>query len=172
MLKNLYLSKPTLHNIYLSKPMLKGTWVSYMKLSIMFIFFRYVPMRPCIVKPSFSFQRLGVGETPKWPARLKEAPERSRLFSGGSEGGFRMDTRVWIDILKYYKTVLPDLDTSKIRNVMDMNTKYGGFAAALIDSPVWVMNIVSAYAANSLGAIYDRGLIGTVHDWFVYLICS
>jgi hypothetical protein len=53
---------------------------------------------------------------------------------------------------------------------MDMNTKYGGFAAALINDPVWVMNVVSSYAANSLGVIYDRGLIGTVNDWLVFCI--
>ena len=38
----------------------------------------------------------------------------------------------------------------------------GGFAAALIDDPVWVMNTVSVEAqVNTLGAIYERGLIGT-----------
>jgi len=48
---------------------------------------------------------------------------------------------------------------------MDMNTLYGGFAAALIDDPVWVMNVVSTYSPNSLSVIYDRGLIGTFNDW-------
>ncbi|KAH7833415.1 hypothetical protein Vadar_006144 [Vaccinium darrowii] len=48
---------------------------------------------------------------------------------------------------------------------MDMNTLYGGFAAALISDPLWVMNVVSSYAANSLAVMYDRGLIGTYHDW-------
>lgn len=125
----------------------------------------YVPMRPCITKVSSSFQRIAVGQTPKWPARLTEAPERSKSFSGGSENSLRKDTRAWEEILEYYKTLLPDLGTSKIRNVMDMNTKYGGLAAALINDPVWVMNVVSSYGPNSLGAIYDRGLIGTITDW-------
>jgi hypothetical protein len=52
---------------------------------------------------------------------------------------------------------------------MDMYTQFGGFAAALIDDPVWVMNVVSSYAANTLGIIYDRGLIGTVSDWYATL---
>lgn len=125
----------------------------------------YAPMRPCIVKLATPFTHIGVGQTPKWPERLKEAPERSHSFSGGSEGAFKKDTRVWEGILRQYKALVPDLGTSKIRNVMDMNTKYGGLAAALIDDPVWVMNVVSSYAANSLGAVYDRGLIGTVSDW-------
>ncbi|KAH7301055.1 hypothetical protein KP509_23G010200 [Ceratopteris richardii] len=125
----------------------------------------YVPMRPCIVKMNPAFQRLGLGQTPKWPDRLTTAPERSKLFSGGSESSFRKDTRMWENVLKYYKSLLPDLGTNQIRNVMDMNTKYGGLAAAMIKDPVWVMNVVSSYAANSLGVIYDRGLIGTVNDW-------
>ncbi|KAG5222824.1 methyltransferase [Salix suchowensis] len=50
-------------------------------------------------------------------------------------------------------------------NVMDMNTVYGGFAAAVIDDPLWVMNVVSSYAANTLPVVFDRGLIGTFHDW-------
>ena len=120
------------------------------------------------MKTNSAFQRLGVGQTPKWPARLEEVPERVKSFSGGSENDFKKDTRVWKDIVKYYKTLLPDLGTNKIRNVMDMNTKYGGFASALIQDPVWVMNVVSSYAANSLGVIYDRGLIGTMNDWLVF----
>ena len=138
-------------------------------LCLMMLVIRYVPIRPCIVKSTFAFKRLDVGQTPKWPSRLKEAPERAYLFSGGSEDLFQMDTRMWKDIrIYYYKAVLPDLGTNKIRNVMDMNTKYGGFASALIQDPVWVMNVVSSYAANSLGVIYDRGLIGTMNDWLVF----
>ena len=48
---------------------------------------------------------------------------------------------------------------------MDMNTLYGGFAVALIDDPLWVMNVVSSYGLNSLNVVYDRGLIGTYNDW-------
>lgn len=124
-------------------------------------------MRPCISKLTAPLTHIGVGQTPKWPARLKSAPERSHVFSGGSEGAFRKDTRVWEGIVRFYKSLIPDLGTPKIRNVMDMNTKYGGLAAALINDPVWVMNVVSSYAANSLGTVYDRGLIGTFNDWFV-----
>ncbi|CAI5499547.1 unnamed protein product [Closterium sp. Naga37s-1] len=32
-------------------------------------------------------------------------------------------------------------------------------------SPVWVMNVVPSTGPNTLPAIYDRGLVGTVHDW-------
>ncbi|GJU47257.1 probable methyltransferase PMT15 [Tanacetum coccineum] len=44
----------------------------------------------------------------------------------------------------------------------------GGFAAALALSkdPVWVMNVVPVEAnVNTLGVIYERGLIGTYQNW-------
>lgn len=54
---------------------------------------------------------------------------------------------------------------------MDMNAVYGGFAAniAAANDPVWVMNVVPAFGPNTLHAIYDRGLLGVVHDWQVLL---
>lgn len=125
----------------------------------------YVPMRACIATRNPNFKRLGVGQTPKWPERLQIAPERVRTFSGGSDGAFKQDTAKWVKRVKYYKRLVHDLGTDKIRNVMDMNTLYGGFAAALIDDPVWVMNVVSSYGLNSLNVVYDRGLIGAVNDW-------
>ncbi|CAI8607109.1 unnamed protein product [Vicia faba] len=36
---------------------------------------------------------------------------------------------------------------------------------SLIDYPVCIMIVVSSYAPNTLPVIYDRGLIGTFHDW-------
>lgn len=45
---------------------------------------------------------------------------------------------------------------------------YGRFAAALHDHGVdcWVMNVVPVSGANTLPVIYDRGLVGVVHDWY------
>nr|XP_016463184.1 PREDICTED: probable methyltransferase PMT22 [Nicotiana tabacum] len=48
---------------------------------------------------------------------------------------------------------------------MDMNAGYGGFATALIDRPLWVMNVVPISGPDTLPIIFDRGLIGTYHDW-------
>ena len=43
-----------------------------------------------------------------------------------------------------------------------------GSTAALIDDPVWVMNSVPVAAkVNTLGAIYEHGLIGTYMKWYV-----
>lgn len=61
------------------------------------------------------------------------------------------------------------------RNVMDMYSNLGGFAAAVKDKDVWVMNVAPVNSSSRLKIIYDRGLIGTVHDWYVlrdrYMAC-
>ncbi|KAL9276871.1 hypothetical protein ACSQ67_025583 [Phaseolus vulgaris] len=43
----------------------------------------------------------------------------------------------------------------------------GGFAAALDSQKSWVMNVVPIIAENTLGVVYERGLIGIYHDWYV-----
>ncbi|MCI69322.1 putative methyltransferase PMT11, partial [Trifolium medium] len=42
------------------------------------------------------------------------------------------------------------------------------FAAALIEHKLdcWVMNVVPVSGSNTLPVIYDRGLIGVMHDWY------
>lgn len=123
-------------------------------------------MRPCIVPQDEDMTKLGVGQTPKWPDRLITPPERLKNIQGvGGTNQFVTDSRMWVERLEHYKTLTPEFKGNSIRNVMDMYTKFGGFAAALKDDPVWVMNVVSSYATNTLGVIYDRGLIGTYHDW-------
>jgi hypothetical protein len=51
-----------------------------------------------------------------------------------------------------------------------MNAHLGGFAAALVDDPVWVMNVVPVQAKmNTLGVIFQRGLIGTYQNWYALI---
>ncbi|KAJ8504535.1 hypothetical protein OPV22_005421 [Ensete ventricosum] len=125
----------------------------------------YIPLRTCLNAPSQKLKKLALESAPRWPERLHITSERIAMVPGGNSGGFKHDDREWKLRVKHYKTLLSALGTDKIRNVMDMNTLYGGFAAALIRYPVWVMNVVSSYGPNSLGVVYDRGLIGTYHDW-------
>lgn len=125
----------------------------------------YVPMRSCLTAPSPNYKKLGLNATPKWPQRLSVAPERISVVPGSSASAFKHDDAMWKLRVKHYKSLLPALGSDKIRNVIDMNTVYGGFAANLIKDPVWVMNVVSSYGPNSLGVVYDRGLIGINHDW-------
>lgn len=125
----------------------------------------YTPLRTCVVVPNPKVKKVRLESLPKWPERLHTAPGRIVDVRGGNEASFRHDDSKWIKRVKHYKKLLPYLGTDKIRNVIDMNTLYGGFAAALIDDPLWVMNVVSTYGANTLPVVYDRGLIGTYHDW-------
>lgn len=45
----------------------------------------------------------------------------------------------------------------------------GRFGAALIEQNLnsWVMNVVPVSGPNTLPVIYDRGLIGVMHDWYL-----
>ena len=75
-----------------------------------------------------------------------------------------MDSDFWQYQVHYYWKLM-NISKMEIRNVMDMNAFCGGFAAALKELPVWVMNIIPSSMQNTLSAIYDRGLTGAFHDW-------
>lgn len=49
-----------------------------------------------------------------------------------------------------------------------IETGFGRFAAALMEQNLdsWVMNVVPVSGPNTLPVIYDRGLIGVLHDWY------
>lgn len=100
------------------------------------------------------------GTLEKWPRRLNVAPPRitSSAFDEGN--------RLWKRRVKHYGGALVSLFKGGYRNVMDMNAGIGGFAAALSAYPVWVMNVVPFDSNNNtLGAIYERGLIGSYMNW-------
>ncbi|XP_010676338.1 probable pectin methyltransferase QUA2 isoform X2 [Beta vulgaris subsp. vulgaris] len=61
----------------------------------------------------------------------------------------------------------PSPPYNMLRNVLDMNARFGGFNAALLDTgkSVWVMNVVPTSGPNYLPLILDRGLVGVLHDW-------
>lgn len=126
----------------------------------------YNPMMPCLVVPDPKHKStIALSSLAKWPERLHAYPDRVGDHRGRSKSGFKRDGSKWEKRVTHYKKLLSSLGTNKIRNIMDMNTVYGGFAAALIDHPLWVMNVVSSYSTNTLPVVYDRGLIGTYHDW-------
>ncbi|KAL8500106.1 hypothetical protein ACS0TY_019922 [Phlomoides rotata] len=109
------------------------------------------------------------GELAKWPERLTAIPPR--ILTGSINGvtveDFEKDREVWKKRMSHYKAIDMQLgDRGRYRNLLDMNAGLGGFAAALVDDPVWVMNVVPVEArVNTLGVIYERGLIGTYHNW-------
>lgn len=51
---------------------------------------------------------------------------------------------------------------------MDMKANLGSFGAALKSKDLWVMNVVPEDGPNTLKLIYDRGLIGSIHSWYVF----
>lgn len=106
-----------------------------------------------------------IGMIPKWPERLTKAPSRASVVKSGLDL-FEADSQKWEKRVNYYKDPLNvKLGTPSIRNIMDMNAFFGGFAAAIISDPVWVMNVIPAHKPTTLDVIYDRGLIGIYHDW-------
>lgn len=104
----------------------------------------------------------------KFPKRLNAVPPRvlSGSLSGITAESYNADTQLWRKHLNTYKRMNKYIGESRYRNVMDMNAGLGGFAAALSSDKVWVMNVVPTIAKeNTLGVIYERGLIGIYHDW-------
>ncbi|KAM1684389.1 hypothetical protein TB2_035148 [Malus domestica] len=124
-----------------------------------------VKMEACITPYSEQNHRArGSGLAP-WPARLTTPPPRLGDF-GYSSDIFEKDMEVWQQrVENYWNLLSPKISSDTIRNVMDMKANLGSFAGALRNKDVWVMNVVPEDGPNTLKIIYDRGLIGSVHNW-------
>ncbi|GAB4861829.1 hypothetical protein Ancab_037085 [Ancistrocladus abbreviatus] len=131
----------------------------------------YTKMEACLTPlPEVSdITETAGGRLARWPERLNAVPPR--ISSGSLDGVtaeiFRQDVETWKKRMAYYKALNPELaQAGRYRNFLDMNAYLGGFAAALADDPVWVMNVVPVEAkVNTLGVIYERGLIGIYQSW-------
>ncbi|CAL0327921.1 unnamed protein product [Lupinus luteus] len=99
-----------------------------------------------------------------WPQRLTSKPPSLSTESDAAEM-FDKDSRHWSQLVSEVYVDGLSINWSNVRNVMDMNAGYAGFAAALIDLPLWVMNVVPIDMPDTLTTIFDRGLIGMYHDW-------
>ncbi|CAA0820152.1 Probable methyltransferase PMT9 [Striga hermonthica] len=124
-----------------------------------------VLMKVCITPYSKKMhQEKGSGLEP-WPRRLMAVSPRLEEI-GISADEFHNDTDAWrTRVAGYWKQMKSVIQSNSFRNIMDMNSNLGGFAAALKDSDVWVMNVAPVNSSAKLKIVYDRGLIGTVHDW-------
>ncbi|KAK4339287.1 hypothetical protein RND71_040749 [Anisodus tanguticus] len=109
-----------------------------------------------------------------FPERLFAVPPRiaNGLVSGVSVETYLEDNKKWKKHVSDYKKINKLIDTGRYRNNMDMNAGLGGFAAALQSPKLWVMNVVPTIAEkNTLGVIYECGLIGIYHDWKLQYSC-
>ncbi|GMY08443.1 probable methyltransferase PMT11 [Fagus crenata] len=127
----------------------------------------YVDLKACITRlPENGY---GANVT-TWPARLQTPPDRLQSIQMDAYISrnelFKAESRYWNEIIESYVRAL-HWKKFRLRNVMDMRAGFGGFATALkqqnLDS--WVMNVVPVSGFNTLPVIYDRGLIGVMHDW-------
>ncbi|CAA6656316.1 unnamed protein product [Spirodela intermedia] len=130
----------------------------------------YTMMETCITSlPEVAdLRETAGGELKNWPERLTAVPPRinSGSISGVTAETFLEDSELWRRRLGFYKTLVNQLGKpGGYRNLLDMNAHLGGFAAALAGDPVWVMNVVPPAGVDTLGVVYERGLIGTYHDW-------
>ncbi|KAL8523740.1 hypothetical protein ACS0TY_013633 [Phlomoides rotata] len=120
----------------------------------------YIPLKNCLYPIPEAIEERGTEWPAEWPKRLHIFPEwmnnRERLIA---------DSVHWKAIVNNSYLGGIGIDWSTIRNVMDMKAVNGGFAAALSDQKVWVMNVVPVHAPDTLPVIFERGLFGIYHDW-------
>lgn len=130
----------------------------------------YKKMKACVTPlPDVnSPSEVSGGAIKPFPSRLNSVPPRiaNGLIPGVSSQAYQKDNKMWTKHLKAYSSVNKYLLTGRYRNIMDMNAGFGGFAAAIESPKSWVMNVVPTIAKMAtLGAVYERGLIGIYHDW-------
>ncbi|XP_062197886.1 probable methyltransferase PMT26 [Phragmites australis] len=105
-----------------------------------------------------------------WPERLGKAPywldsSQVGVYGKRAPDDFVADLEHWKKVLRSSYLSGMGIDWKTVRNVMDMRAVYGGFAAALREMKVWVMNVVTIDSPDTLPVIYERGLFGIYHDW-------
>ncbi|KAI3861591.1 hypothetical protein MKW98_000543 [Papaver atlanticum] len=130
----------------------------------------YVPLQACIHRVPTDEVERGAKWPEEWPARVHKPPywlnsSQKGIYGKPAPEDFATDYEHWKRVVtKSYMTGL-GISWSNVRNVMDMRAVYGGFAAALKDIKVWVMNVVNVDSPDTLPIIYERGLFGMYHDW-------
>lgn len=127
----------------------------------------YVNLKACITR----LPENGYGaNVSTWPARLLGPPDRLQTIKFDAyisrKELYKAEYKYWDDIIGGYVRSLR-WKKMRLRNVLDMRAGFGGFAAALINQKIdgWVLNVVPVSGPNTLPVIYDRGLLGVMHDW-------
>ncbi|XP_027329292.1 probable methyltransferase PMT10 isoform X2 [Abrus precatorius] len=127
----------------------------------------YVGLKACITQlPSNGYG----AKVTKWPSRLHQPPDRLQSIKLDAiisrDEIYKAESKYWYEIIESYARAFRWQEYN-LRNVMDMRAGFGGFAAALNDLQIdcWVISVVPVSGFNTLPVIYDRGLIGVMHDW-------
>lgn len=141
----------------------------------------YEPLKSCI-SGTKSRRWIPIEFRSKWPLQANLNSTELDVLGVHPED-FSEDGQNWKAVVDNYWSLLsplifsdhpkrpgdedPSPPFNMLRNVLDMNTRFGGFNAALLDAgkSVWVMNVVPTVGPNYLPLILDRGFIGVQHDW-------
>ncbi|XP_028781571.1 probable methyltransferase PMT25 [Neltuma alba] len=128
-----------------------------------------VSLEPCMHKVPIGASERGSLWPVHWPTRLEKPPywlnSQAGVYGRAAPVDFTSDSRHWKNVLSHSYLDGMGINWSSVRNVMDMRAVYGGFAAALKNLKVWVMNVVPIDSPDTLAIIYERGLFGIYHDW-------
>ncbi|XVF59720.1 hypothetical protein PTKIN_Ptkin07bG0298400 [Pterospermum kingtungense] len=130
----------------------------------------HVPLQACMHRVPINQAERGARWPVDWPGRLQKPPywlnsSQMGIYGKPAPQDFAKDHKHWTRVVsKLYMSGL-GISWSNVRNVMDMRAVYGGFAAALKDIKVWVLNVVNFDSPDTLPIIYERGLFGIYHDW-------
>ncbi|KAK8549033.1 hypothetical protein V6N12_061933 [Hibiscus sabdariffa] len=128
-----------------------------------------VPLQACMHRVTEDSTERGSLWPAQWPERLEQPPywlnSQIGVYGKAAQEDFTADYNHWKTVVSQSYLNGMGIDWSSVRNVMDMKAVYGGFAAALKDLKVWVMNVVPIDSPDTLPVIYERGLFGIHHDW-------
>ncbi|KAL9462498.1 hypothetical protein AB3S75_000493 [Citrus x aurantiifolia] len=130
----------------------------------------HVPLQACMHKVPEESLKCGSQWPEQWPARLEKTPywllsSQVGVYGKSAPEDFTADYEHWKRVVSKSYLNGMGINWSTVRNVMDMRSVYGGFAAAMKDISVWVMNVISIDSPDTLPIIYERGLFGIYHDW-------
>ncbi|XP_057490295.1 probable pectin methyltransferase QUA2 [Actinidia eriantha] len=141
----------------------------------------YRPLESCIGGTQ-SRRWIPIEGRPTWPSRANPNSNELAIY-GVSPEDFAGDNLNWNSAVRNYWSLLsplifsdhpkrpgdedPSPPYNMLRNVLDMNARFGGFNSALLEGgkSVWVMNVVPTSGPNTLPLILDRGFVGVLHDW-------
>uniref|UniRef100_A0A803L759 Methyltransferase n=1 Tax=Chenopodium quinoa TaxID=63459 RepID=A0A803L759_CHEQI len=112
----------------------------------------YVGLKACITRIPNNGSGANVST---WPERLHHPPDRLQTIQMDAFAArkelMKAESKYWKEIIQSYISAF----------------RWREFAAALheFDLNCWVMNVVPVSGFNTLPVIYDRGLLGVMHDW-------